>query len=42
VAEKITRKNMKMQSYWQDKDCAILKGETATDEEFAETMKKLS
>jgi len=41
MAEKVTRKNMNMQSYWQGKDCEILKGETATDEEFAETLKKL-
>ena len=40
-AEKATRKNMNMQSYWQGKDCAILKGETATDEEFTEVMKKM-
>ncbi|EKD43896.1 MAG: hypothetical protein ACD_72C00081G0003 [uncultured bacterium] len=42
MAEKVTRKNMNTQSYWQGKDCEVLKGETATDEEFAETMKKLS
>ncbi|HPN67253.1 MAG TPA: zinc ribbon domain-containing protein [bacterium] len=42
LAEKITRKNMNMQSYWQGKDCPILQGEQATDEEFAEVMKKLS
>ena len=41
MAEKITRKNMSGQPYWQGKDCAILKGEMATDEEFAEVMKKL-
>lgn len=41
LAEKINRKNMNMQSYWQGKDCAILKGEMATDEEFAEMMKKM-
>lgn len=41
MAEKITRKNMNMQPYWQGKDCAILKGEMATDEEFAEALKKL-
>ncbi|MFA7663017.1 MAG: zinc ribbon domain-containing protein [Patescibacteria group bacterium] len=40
LAEKITRKNMNMQPYWQGKDCEILKGEMATDEEFAEVMKK--
>ena len=42
MAEKITRKNMNRLAYWQGKDCAILKGEIATDEEFAEAMKKLS
>jgi hypothetical protein len=42
TAEKITRKNMKGQPYWQGKDCEILKGEMATDEEFAEVFKKLS
>jgi len=42
LAEKVTRKNMKLQPYWQGKDCEILKGEIATDEEFAEVMKKLS
>jgi radical SAM protein with 4Fe4S-binding SPASM domain len=41
MAEKVTRKNMNMQSYWQGKDCAILKGEVATDEEFAEALKKM-
>jgi hypothetical protein len=40
-AERITRKNMKNQPYWQNKDFDILKGETATDEEFAEVMKKM-
>jgi len=42
MAEKITRKNMKGLKYWQDKDCSILQGETATDEEFIEALKKLS
>ena len=41
LAEKITRKNMKMQSYWQDKDESVLQGEEATDEEFAEAMKRM-
>lgn len=41
MAEKITRKNMNSLPYWQDKNCEPLKGETATDEEFAEAMKKL-
>ncbi len=41
LAEKITRKNMNMQSYWQDKQCAVLSGEMVTDEEFADVLKKL-
>ncbi len=41
LAERITRKNMKAQPYWQDKNCAILDGEVATDEEFAEAMRKI-
>lgn len=42
MAEKITRKNMSRQPYWQSKNHEILKGEMATDEEFAEALKKLS
>jgi hypothetical protein len=42
LAEKATRKNMNMQSYWQDKEYSILKGEIATDEEFSEILKKLT
>jgi len=41
MAEKITRKNMKGLPHWQGKDCMILEGEVATDEEFAEAMRKL-
>jgi hypothetical protein len=41
MAEKITRKNISGLPYWQNKDCPILQGEMATDEEFAEVMKKL-
>jgi hypothetical protein len=41
MAEKITRKNMNQQPYWKNKNCEILKGEMATDEEFAEIMKKM-
>lgn len=41
MAEKITRKNMSRPQYWQGKDCECLKGEMATDEEFAEIMKKM-
>jgi hypothetical protein len=40
-AERITRKNMNKQPYWKGKDFEILKGEMATDEEFAEMMKKM-
>ena len=42
MAEKVTRKNMSGQPYWQGKGCEILQGEMATDEEFAEVLKKLS
>ncbi len=42
MAEKITRKNMNAQPYWQGKDIPALKGEMVTDEEFAEVMKKLA
>lgn len=41
LAERITRKNMNMQPYWQGKSCDLLAGEAASDEEFAEAMKKL-
>lgn len=41
MAEKITRKNMNQQTYWQDKEEAILQGEEATDDEFAEAMAKM-
>ncbi len=41
MAEKITRKNMSQLPYWQDKDCQVLQGEIATDEEFAEILKRL-
>jgi hypothetical protein len=41
LAEKITRKNMNQQSYWQGKNEPILQGEEATDEEFAAALKKL-
>lgn len=42
IAEKIVRKNMNQLPYWQDKNCEILKGEMATEEEFNEVLKKLS
>jgi hypothetical protein len=41
LAEKVCRKNMAGLPYWQGKDCACLKGEAATDEEFAAAMQKL-
>jgi hypothetical protein len=41
MAEKITRKNMNKQPYWQEKSCSVLQGDMATDEEFAEVMKKM-
>jgi hypothetical protein len=40
-AERFIRKNMNKQPYWKGKSDEILKGEVATDEEFAEVMKKL-
>ncbi|MBP6855957.1 MAG: AraC family transcriptional regulator [Candidatus Pacebacteria bacterium] len=42
LAERVTRKNMKGLPYWQDKQCAVLEGEVATDEEFAEAMGKIN
>lgn len=41
TAERITRKNMNMQPYWKGKDCVVLKGDEATDEEFAQAMAKM-
>jgi hypothetical protein len=41
MAEKIVRKNMMKQPYWQDNNCECLKGEVVTDEEFAEVLKKM-
>ena len=42
LAERITRKNMKQQSWWQGKNEPILSGDEASDEEFAEVMKKMA
>jgi hypothetical protein len=42
MAEKIVRKNMNQLPYWQGKGGEILKGEMATDEEFAEVLKNIS
>lgn len=41
MAEKIVRKNMNRLPYWQDKNCALLQGEQATDEEFQAVMAKM-
>lgn len=41
MAERVTRKNMSALPYWQDKECECLKGEVASDEEFAEILAKL-
>jgi len=41
MAEKVTRKNMSQLPYWQDKNCEVLKGEMASDEEFAEALAKM-
>ena len=41
LAERITRKDMSELPHWQDKNCEILEGEKATDEEFQEVLKKL-
>ncbi len=41
LAERITRKNMKSLPYWQAHPFAELEGSEASDEEFAEAMKKL-
>lgn len=40
-AERITRKNMKMQPYWILHPFPALDGEVASDEEFHETLKRL-
>ena len=41
LAEKITRKNMNMLSYWQNSNEECLQGEEATDEEFQNSLSKL-
>lgn len=41
MAEKITRKNMCKQKYWQGKNEACLQGELASDEQFADVLEKL-
>jgi len=42
IAERIVRKNMTQLKYWHGNESKILNGEMATDEEFAEVLKKLS
>jgi len=39
--ERLVRKNMIELPYWQHKDCKMLKGEMATEEEFSEALKNL-
>ena len=41
MAEKITRKNMSQLPYWQERDCEVLRGKMATDEEFSAVMQKM-
>ena len=41
LAEKLTRKNMLSLPYWSDKKCDCLSWDIATDDEFAECLKKL-
>jgi predicted transcriptional regulator len=41
LAERITRKNMKMQPQWKGKREKCLEGEEASDKEFEEVLKKL-
>lgn len=42
LAERVTRKNMRMLRYWQDKQDPCLDGELASDEEFETVMLKLA
>ncbi|NTW46485.1 MAG: AraC family transcriptional regulator [Candidatus Moranbacteria bacterium] len=41
LAERVTRKNMKGLPHWQGKECSVLEGVVATDEEFVEAFAKL-
>lgn len=41
LAERLTRKNMKMLPYWQKNGGACLEGTEASEEEFVEAMGKL-
>lgn len=41
LAERLTRKNMRMLPHWQANHFALLDGEAATDAEFGEAMGRL-
>jgi hypothetical protein len=41
LAERITRRNMKSLPYWKTRKEKCLEGDEASDEEYAEAMKKL-
>jgi hypothetical protein len=41
MAERVTRKNMKSISYWQNHDSVCLKGDVATDAEFQAILLRL-
>lgn len=41
LAERITRRNMRLQPYWQGREYPALQGDIATDEEFEEVLRKL-
>lgn len=42
AAERVTRKNMGVQPHWQGRDCPELRGEMASDAEFAAALEKLA
>lgn len=41
LAQRIVRKNMRMQPHWKDSDCKMLAGEVATDDEFQSVIDSL-
>ena len=41
LAERLTRKNMNRLEHWQNNPCDLLKGETASDEEFQAALGQL-
>lgn len=41
LAERLTRKNMRMLPYWQTHPFDLLEGPQATDEEFSEALAKM-